>query len=259
MQKINKLMILAAGRGSRMKELTNEVPKPLIKVNGKCLIDYVIDRAVEADITDLVVNVSYLGDKLVEHLGKRKDVSIEFSYEEERLETGGGVKKALPMLGKEPFFVANSDPLWVTDENKNLFIEMNEKWDRVKDHKDMMLMFQPVKTAYGMSGRGDYQVIDDNTFIRNVNIEDDERFNFIYGGVQIIKPKVFDDCDEEVFSLVKVFDKLEKNNKLGYFNHKGEWFHVGTPDMVKFTEDCFRKLNENKKCNIRLGRNLSRN
>ena len=234
-------MILAAGRGSRMGELTNEIPKPLIKVNGKCLIDYIIDKAVEAGINDLVVNVSYLGDKIVEHLNKRKDVDIKFSYEEERLETGGGVKKALPLLGDKPFFAVNSDAFWVAQGNENLFIEMNKKWEDSKSKKDMMLMFQPMSKAYGHGGIGNYQIIDENNFVRNVDYTQDKKFNYIYGGVQIIKPEVFIDSPCGVFSLRYIFDKLEKIDKLGYFCHEGYWFHVGTPDMIKFTEDYIKE------------------
>ncbi|HAW33799.1 MAG TPA: mannose-1-phosphate guanylyltransferase, partial [Alphaproteobacteria bacterium] len=145
-------MILAAGRGTRMRELTDELPKPLISVNGETLIDRVADKIAAFGVRDCVVNLCYLGDKIKARLERRNDLRFSFSTEETALETGGGVKKALPLLGKDPFFVVNADPLW-TDETPAL-----EKMARAFDAEttDILLLLWSMDRVFGHDGKGDY-------------------------------------------------------------------------------------------------------
>ena len=154
MTKITQAFILAAGRGKRMQHLTDDKPKPLVTVAGKCLIDYNIDHIKDCGINDCIVNLCYKGEMIREHLQKRGDMNFIFSDEEEALETGGGIKNALPKMRREAFFVINSDALWSDEENRALLKEMSEQWDENKF--DMLLMLQPIENAYGVGANGDY-------------------------------------------------------------------------------------------------------
>ena len=155
------LMILAAGRGKRMKHLTDEQPKPLVRVLGRSLLDRVIDHAVQSDINQIVINTCYKGKMIEDSLKTRTDVSITFSREQEALETGGGVLNALPLLlpqGKNGFFVANADPLWV-DKTNTIFEQLSCKWN--PDKMDVLLALIPKENAFGAVHGGDYHIIND--------------------------------------------------------------------------------------------------
>lgn len=231
--KISQAFILAAGRGTRMLDLTNDKPKPLVTVANKCLIDYNIEHIKKANINDCIVNLCYKGDMIREHLQKTyPDMNFIFSEEEEALETGGGIKHALPKMKREAFFVINSDALWIDSPNKNLLQNMMNAWDSEK--YDMMLMLQPLDKAYGVSGKGDYSIVD-NRPVRRRN--PDERVPYLYGGVLICHPRVFDNEPEGKYWLIGIFDRLQQENRLGFYINDGEWFHVGDPKAREIAEE----------------------
>ena len=154
MLKISQGFILAAGRGKRMMHLTDDKPKPLVKVAEKCLIDYNVEHLINAGIKDCVVNLCYKGEMIKEHLLKTyPQMNFIFSYENEALETGGGIQNALPLMQNEPFFVINSDALW-TDTDAPLLKVMARVWNKQKH--DMLLMLQPIDSAFGCHANGDY-------------------------------------------------------------------------------------------------------
>ena len=226
---INKAMILAAGRGTRMRSLTDETPKPLIKVHEKTLIDRIADKIAAQGIKECVVNVCYLGDRIKADLNKRSDLHFIFSQEETALETGGGVKKALPLLGEKPFFVLNADPLW-TEETSSLE-RMKEAFD--EQSTDILLLLWPIEHVFGHDGKGDYYIENNRPRRRRPQ---EATAPYVYAGAQILNPHIFDDAPEGKFSLNLLYDRAEKNGRLAAVIGKGDWYHVGTPEALALAE-----------------------
>ncbi len=226
---INKAMILAAGRGTRMRSLTDETPKPLIKVLDRTLIDRVADKIAAHGIKDCVVNVCYLGDLIKEDLNKRADMQFTFSEEETALETGGGVKKALPLLGGRPFFVLNADPLWT--EKTPALRRMAQAFDETRS--DILLLLWPVERVYGHDGKGDYFI--ENGRPRRKKPQE-ETAPFVFAGAQILNPRIFDGAPEGKFSLNLLYDRAEKAGRLAAVVGDGDWYHVGTPEALALAE-----------------------
>lgn len=237
MTQITQAFILAAGRGKRMLQLTDDKPKPLVEVAGKSLIDYNICRLANAGIKDCVVNLCYKGEMIKEHLAQNKQLNFIFSEEEEALETGGGIKHALPKMQREAFVVVNSDALWTEAEGGNLVKEMIEAWDG--DKYDMMLMLLPLENSFHTMANGDYNIDEDGYPVRRRS--KDVRADYLYGGVLIVHPRVFDNEPEGRYWLIDIFDRLERDHRLGVFLHKGKWFHVGNPESTQIAEDYFKQ------------------
>ena len=240
---ITKAMILAAGRGTRMKDLVDDIPKPLIEVNGKAMIDYKFDLLSNMNIKDVVVNVSYQGDKIEKHLEEHSDnFDITISREAEPLETGGGVKKALSVLGDEPFFTLNSDEMWNDTSYKPVMWQMMDKWDDKK--YDIILLINPMASTHE-KGRnyGDYRINKKDRLERNVERKPGGGYDYFYTGITLVNPEMFklkDVPKEEKFSMVKMFDLAEKRGRLGYVIIKDEIFHVGTPEDKAMAEKKFK-------------------
>lgn len=232
--KITKAFVLAAGRGVRMGELTNELPKPLIEVNGKTLIDYNFDKLAELKIFDVVVNLCYKGEMIKNHLQHRPDFNITFSEEVEALETGGGIKNALHLMGDEAFFAMNSDTFWKDGSFKAGMWRMIDEWD--DDKYDILLLLHPMDKIQGddNGGIGNYRINENNKLERNAKKE--AGFPYWYTGVSILHPRVFENSPAGKFSLRDLFDKAEKNGRLGYVVNDGILFHVGIPEAVKQAE-----------------------
>lgn len=237
MADISQAFILAAGRGKRMLHLTDDKPKPLVQVAGKCLIDYNVDHIKNAGIKDCVVNLCYKGEMIKNHLSSRQDMNFIFSEEEEALETGGGIKHALPKMKREAFIVVNSDALWADEQNETLLDNMIMAWDDTK--YDMMLMLQPLEKAYGAGNNGDYLLDANNRLVRRK--DKDVKAPYLYGGVLICHPRVFDNEPEGRYWLIDIFDRLQNAGRLGYYIHQGKWFHVGNPEATQIAEDYFSK------------------
>ena len=223
-----KAMVLAAGRGTRMRNLSKETPKPLIKVKEKALIDYALDRISNIGIDSCVINICHLGEQIKDYLLKRKSPQIVFSIEEnEPLDTGGGVKKALPLLGNEPFLVTNSDPIWTEEGDKPALLRLIETFDQKL--YDVVILLQPLERCFGHDGIGDYFIEKGLPRRRKTN---EASAPFVYAGAQIISPIVFKNIAEDKFSLVKIYDNAEQKGRLGAVIHQGDWFHVGTPEAL---------------------------
>ena len=231
---ISKAFVLAAGRGVRMGELTESLPKPLIEVNGKALIDYNFDKLKDVGIKDVVVNVCYKGEMIEKHLAARTDFNIVFSEEKVALETGGGIKNALHLMGDEAFFVMNSDTLWVDRGFKPAMRQMLDEWDDKK--YDILLLLHPMEQIFGDNGKGigNYRLDGQGRLQRNVNKE--TGFPYWFTGVSIVHPRIFENSPDGRFSLRDLFDKAEKIGRLGYVLNDGILFHVGIPEAVRETE-----------------------
>jgi N-acetyl-alpha-D-muramate 1-phosphate uridylyltransferase len=224
-------MILAAGLGTRMRPLTDGRPKPLVEVRGKALIDHAIDRLVAAGVTTIVVNVHYHADMLRTHLAKRRDVEIHISEEKtELLNTGGGIFHVLSRFGNEPFFVHNSDSIWVEGYGHALE-RMKSRWNPEK--MDCLLLIASLVTAIGYEGPGDFMMDSDGKLSR---VPEKKISPFAYPGVYIVHPRLFDGMKPGAFSINPLWDRAIEAGRLYGIRLDGVWIHVGTPEAVKEAE-----------------------
>ncbi len=193
---MTRAFVLAAGLGKRMRPITATTPKPLVEVAGKSLVDYALDRIAEAGIPETVVNVHYLADLMEAHLVRRRGgPAITISDERDKLlETGGGVKKALPLLGTAPFMVLNSDSFWLEGPQPNLR-RLVAAWD--PERMDMLLLLASAATSLGYDGPGDFNMDKEGRLTRRAEREVSP---FVYAGVAILKPELFADTPEGSFS-----------------------------------------------------------
>jgi MurNAc alpha-1-phosphate uridylyltransferase len=228
-------MVLAAGRGQRLRPITDTLPKPLVRVQGRALLDHAIDRLEAAGVERVVVNIHYLGELIAEHLAARTSPEIVLSREAVALETGGGVRHALPLLGEEPFFVVNGDSLWLDGATPAL-LRLADAWNAATD--DVLLLLQPTATAVGYDGGiGDYAL---ETGGRPHRRKVPEPVPYLYAGVQLLSPGVFAGTPDGAFSLVRIYDQAEAAGMLGAVVHDGGWYHVSTPDGLILVEDALR-------------------
>jgi MurNAc alpha-1-phosphate uridylyltransferase len=228
-------MVLAAGIGERMRPLTDRMPKPLVQVAGKPLIDHVLDRLAEAGVERAVVNVHYLADLLERHLAGRARPQIVISDERQRLlDTGGGVVKALPALGAEPFLHVNSDSIWIDGVKPNLE-RLIEAFD--PGRMDALLLLAPLASSIGYSGLGDFNMDPDGRLHRR---SEREVAPFIYAGAAILRPELFKNAPSGPFSLMLLADRAADEGRLHGLRLEGVWMHVGTPEAVAEAEAAIR-------------------
>lgn len=228
---ITRAMILAAGLGTRMRPLTDDRPKPLVKVAGRALIDHAIDRLVTAGITTIVVNVHYHADMLKAHLAKRTNVKIIISDETDAiLGTGGGIARALPHFEGEPFFVHNSDTIW-TEGYGHAIDRLKARWN--PDEMDVLLLMASLVTAMGYEGRGDFMMASDGRLSR---VPEGRISPFAYPGVYIVHPRLFDGAPKGTFPMMPLWEKAIAQGRLYGIRLDGVWMHVGTPEAVKEAE-----------------------
>jgi MurNAc alpha-1-phosphate uridylyltransferase len=225
-------IVLAAGLGTRMRPYNGHIPKPLVTVRGKSLIDYGLDRLAEAGVERAVVNVHHLADSVERHLAPRQKPRISISDERgELLGTGGGIAKALRQLDDEPFFLINSDTFWLEGAKPN-FARLAEAFDR--GAMDALLLLTPTDDSIGYEGRGDYTMLPDGRLRRRTG--QDEAAPFIYAGAAILAPALFVDAPMGAFPLTVLFDRAGANNRLFGLGLEGVWMHVGTPEAVAAAE-----------------------
>lgn len=230
MSKVSQAMIMGAGLGTRMRPLTNDRPKPLVMVAGRTLIDHSIDRLAAAGVTRIVVNIHYKADMLRAHLDKRRDIEIVYSDETETLlDTGGGVIKAMPYFDGEPFFVLNSDSLWVESASPALSA-MQRQWDEAR--MDGLLLLAEMATAMGYDGGGDFVLEKDGRIARARDALKGGRSEtpFAYPGVQIVHPRLFAGAPDGAFSTNIMWDRAIAAHRLFGMVLNGVWIHVGTPE-----------------------------
>jgi len=222
-------IVLAAGRGKRMGALTDQTPKPLIKVEGRPLIDHVLDRLAAAGVKRAIVNLHYMGDAIAAHLASRRDIVIEFSREAEALETGGGVVKALPLLG-ETFYILNADVFWVDGATMALR-QLASGFDSARD--DALLLMQPTARAAGYDGPGDFMVDPAGVVRRR---RETEIVPFVFAGIEIVHRRLFDGAPTGAFSINRLWDQAIDIGRLHGLVHDGEWYHVGTPQGLALAD-----------------------
>jgi len=236
--------VLAAGLGTRMRPLTDRMPKPMLRLAGRPLIDYVLDRLRDAGLHRAVVNLHYFADILQQHLAGRKDLEILLSDERaELLDTGGGIAKALSLIGDQPFIVHNSDSVWIeqselgaggparqADGSSNIK-RLIAAWD--ESLMDCLLMLAPSGGSLGYDGAGDFELLSDGQLRRRAS---DGTAPYVFAGVSIMQPRLFAEAPTGPFSLNLLWDKAIKGGRLYGMAAKGIWMHVGDPASLKLAE-----------------------
>lgn len=229
MSKIGKTaMVLSAGLGTRMRPLSDHTPKPLIKVAGKPIIAYGFDKLREARVTKAIVNVHYLPQQVIEWCKTFSNPETIISIESDIiLDTGGGIAKALPLLGKDVFFVLNSDCFW-SDEGEPALNRLRSAWNDEK-MDCLLLLCNPTQTT-GYDGDGDFVIETDGKLKR-------QRQNALaYIGAYLVHPRLFKNAPVGKFSMNVLWDNAIKQGRLFGIAHYGHWFHVGTPDAISKAE-----------------------
>jgi N-acetyl-alpha-D-muramate 1-phosphate uridylyltransferase len=225
-------MVLAAGLGTRMRPVTDTLPKPLVPVGGRALVDHALDRLAEAGIGSAIVNVHYLADLIEAHVQPRRRPTVAVSDERGALlETGGGIRKALPLLGGAPFLVLNSDSLWIEDGTPNL-LRLQAAWR--PERMDILLLVAEAAKSLGYQGRGDFSLDPDGRLQRR---GERPSVPFVYAGVAILKPQLFSDTPDGAFSLNLLFDRAIVAGRLYGMPLGGQWLHVGTPEAIAAAEE----------------------
>src|SRR3569833_2385080 len=229
-------MVLAAGLGTRMRPLTDTKPKPLVPVAGRPLLDHVLDRLAEAGVGRAMVNVHYLAEQIIAHTAGRRKPRVDISDERGLLlGTGGGVVKALPSLGDEPFFHINSDTIWIDGVTPNL-TRLAQAFDATS--MDALLLLAPTTGSIGYSGRGDFAMLPDGRLTRRA---EREVAPFVYAGAAILSPSMFKAAPQGEFSLTDLFDRAAQAGRLHGLRLEGQWMHVGTPEAVGEAEAAISK------------------
>lgn len=228
--------VLAAGLGTRMRPLTNTMPKPLVPLAGLPLIDHVLNRLADAGISKAVVNVHHFADQIEAHLKSRTSPQILISDERGLLlETGGGVVHALGKIGTEPFLIHNSDSVWIEGTGRNLD-RLLDAWD--DERMDSLMLLAPAATSLGYDGKGDFFMDADGRLAR----QDGARLApFVFAGVSIAHPRMFEAAPEGKFSLNVLWNRAIERQRLYGIRMEGTWMHVGDPEALAEAEDAIRE------------------
>lgn len=225
---IRSAMILAAGRGERMRPLTDSTPKPLIPVAGRSMLERAMDRLHRSGVQNVVVNVHHLGSQIADRLGGRARIL----HEDRLLETGGSVRNALPLLGNGPFFVLNGDGLW-RDGPEPMLGRLAAAWN--PNRMDALLLLHPLAAAIGREekDRGDYYLEPDG---RARHRGTAETAPYLFASISVCDARLFNGTSEGPFSLLKLWNRAEQAGRLFALVHDGDWFHVGTPEALAAAE-----------------------
>ncbi len=215
-------MLFAAGFGTRMKHLTKDQPKPMIKVAGVPLVDHALALAKAAGCDPIVANLHYKPDILARHLGNQGVTAIVELPD--ILETGGGLRNALRLLGDSPVFTMNTDVIWV---GPNPILALASAW--MPDKMDALLMCVPIANAVGHNGTGDFTLVQDGIIQRGPGV--------VYGGVQIIKTDRLAQIKQDVFSLNLLWDDMLAEDRMYGVPYSGKWCDVGHPDGITLAEN----------------------
>ncbi len=228
---IVRAMALGAGKGSRMRELTRERAKPMVKVSGRPLVDHVLDQLLDAGVVDVVVNVHHMADAFEDHLRQRTAPAVTISDErDELLDTGGGVTKALAHFGTEPFFIHNADSIW-RENSTSVLRTMIDTWN--PERMDCLMLLADPALSLGYDGLGDFVLGHTGNLRRRAEGDTGAQ---VFAGVSIVHHRMFIDAPAGAFSLNVLWDRLIVADRLFGIMLDGQWMHVGTPEAVEQAE-----------------------
>ena len=224
-------MVLAAGLGTRMRPLTNDMPKPLIPVAGKALMDYALDRFAAAGVSRAIVNVHYLADQVEAHVAQRTAPDIVISDErEELLETGGGLKKARNLFRGGSIFCTNTDAIMIDGDGRDACGALADLWSGAR--MDALLLLVPIARASGYDGRGDFDIAADG----QINYRKGDAAALVFTGLQIISTALIDEGPDGAFSTRVLWDRAAARGRLFGAVYEGDWLHVGDPEGLALAE-----------------------
>ncbi len=238
--KITQAMVLAAGLGARLRPITNTIPKPLVPVGGRPMIDYVLDTLADAGVERAVVNVHYLADRMVEHLSRYKKLEIVISDERDRLmNSGGGLAKGLKLLDRSPVYVMNADLFWLADQagDASNLRRLARFFD--PESMDMALLCVPLENTTGHNGKKDFSLGNDGRLVR---YEEGLPRPVVYAGAIAMESSLLDDAPDDAFNLNIYFDRAIATGRLTGLEMAGHWMTVGTPEALEEAEAVIRRL-----------------
>ncbi len=231
----NKAFILAAGLGSRLRPYTNDTPKPLVKVDGRTLLDRTLDHLQDAGVGEVACNTHYLADQISDAISARPEFIAHISFEEELLETGGGIKNMLHHFD-DAFYIINGDSLWENTQGQNTLLSMANTWN--PQEMDILILLQPIDTMKLTKGVGDYRLDDNNMPIRSL----DKRGEYMFTSIRINHPRVFDNTPNGAFSYLDLMDHAQEKGRLYALVHKGDWHHISTADDLEAVNDAYEHI-----------------
>lgn len=219
-----RAFILGAGRGNRLKPHTDTLPKPMVPVAGRPIIDYVIDGVTAAGVTDVTVNLHYMADKMETHLRSKSAPRFTLFHEEILLDTGGGLKNGLSSMGDKPFYIVSGDSFWADGPSGNTLRRMAAAWDPAK--MDLLMMLQPLARLHTDHAVGDYDMMPDGRLVRSK----EQRGAYMWTSIRMCDKSLFDDTPDGPFSFLTLMDRAQDRGRLYGMVHDGEWYHITTPD-----------------------------
>jgi MurNAc alpha-1-phosphate uridylyltransferase len=231
-QKPDKAFILAAGKGTRLRPYTNDVPKPLVEVGGKTIIEHALKKLEVAGVNNVTINLHHLGHVIEHALKDIHEPNIHFSKEEKLLDTGGGIKKTLDLFGQDPFYIINGDALWL-DGPLPALERLAKYWN--PDKMDLLVLLQPLSQMTLTEGIGDYDLDHNGKATRSK----DKTGAYMFTSIRICKPSLFENIDEESFSFLDILDKAETSGRLYGLVHDSEWHHISTGKDLERVNESF--------------------
>ena len=232
----SKAFILAAGLGTRLRPYTNDTPKPLVKVDDKTLLDRTLDHLAEAGVNEVALNTHYLADQIDETMTSRPEFKTHITFEEELLDTGGGIKN---MLGHfdDAFYVLSGDGLWENAANQNTLKAMAEAWNN--ETMDILMLLQPVESMKLTTGVGDYTLDENGMPIRSL----DKTGEYMFTSMRINHPRIFDNAPDGAFTYRDLMDEAQEKGRLHAIIHDGDWHHISTPDDLDVANTQYKQIN----------------
>ncbi len=232
-----KAFILAAGFGTRLRPYTDDKPKPMVEVNGRSLIYRTLDKLRTAKISEVVVNVHYKADILVQHLNnytaQHGDIIIHISQESDILDTGGGVKNALHYFEDKPFYVIAGDNLW-EDSQISALERLAKVWDSSK--MDILTLMQPLENMKLTKGVGDYDLLENGLVRRSI----DKNGSYMWSNIRLNHPIIYKDVKSYKFSFLDIMDKCEAKGRFYALIHNGNWHHISTPEDLRSVDEYYK-------------------
>ena len=224
--------ILAAGEGRRLKPYTDQMPKPMVPVNGQPILQHTLDHLAAAGVQDIIINTFHKGQVIKDFVeDHHNDLSIYLSEEEALLNTGLGIKRVLHRMKSRPFFVINGDAFWTNGPEEEALCQLENAWD--PQEMDILLLLQPVNAMTLTKGVGDYIVDQQGRAQR----QKDQAGDYMFAGIRICKPEIFDETPDTPFSFLDLMDQAESKGRLFALIHDGEWHHISTPgDLERVNE-----------------------
>lgn len=225
--------ILAAGQGSRLRPYTDHVPKPMVAIAGRTLIDRTLDRLEQAGVKKVVINLHYKADILQTHLSARRTPEITFSRETELLDTGGGIARMIDFFEGRPFYVIAGDALWNDGPSGDALLRLARHWQ--DDAMDILTLMQPLSRMTLTHGLGDYDLLPDGRVKRSA----DKTGAFMWTNIRINHPRLFTGAPQGAFSFLDLMDKAERAGRFRALIHDGDWHHISTPADLERVQDAY--------------------